>query len=336
MKVGDNIKVSLTRAQSYLRCPYQHYLRYFEGLRLKRPVRPLYFGGDFHTLLEFRRDKDALRQAKQDITDTYYEIPPQWQGDLGENYPKDLFNIFSDYTKVYKDAPLPQITEEPFEILIGKYKGEPIEFVGVIDELYLRKRHGEKYIKIGEHKTFSRKPNADTLVMNTQKCLYAKATQITRGILPQAVIWDYISSKPASEPIWLEKSGRFSTAKSASITPYSWRRACKERGITDKEILRQGAQYKGNIPNFFFRREMELIPSMVESVWEGFVHTSKLIVKESHKNTTKNFTKDCAFCNFRDICHAECTGGDVAYLIEKNYEVREHKQDKAEETSEDL
>lgn len=335
MEVGDSIKISYSRVQSYLRCPYQHYLRYFEGLRLRRPVRPLYFGSDFHKLLELRGDKEALKQAKKDITDTYYEIPPQWQGDLGANYTQDLFNIFSDYTKVYKDAPVPQITEEPFEILIGTCKGEPIEFVGVIDELYLRKRHGQKYIKIGEHKTFSRKPNADTLIMNTQKCIYAKATQITRGILPQAVIWDYISSKPATEPIWLEKSGRFSNAKNASITPYSWRRACKERGITDKEILGEGAQYKGNIPNFFFRREMELIPEMVDTVWEGFEHTCKLIVRDSHKNTTKNFTKDCAYCNYRDICYTECTGGDLSYLIEKNYERKKHNGKEAEETVED-
>lgn len=328
-----NIKISYSRVQSYLRCPYQHYLRYYEHLRLNRPVKPLYFGSDFHKLLELRGDKKALKQAKKDITDKYYEIPAQWQGDLGEDYVENLFNIFSDYTKVYEGAPLPQKTEEPFEIPIGKYKGEPVEFIGVIDELYLRKKNGKKYIKIGEHKTFSRKPNADTLIMNTQKCLYAKATQITRGILPQAVIWDYISSKPASSPIWLEKSQRFSTsAKNSYITPYSWVRACKERGILDEQILQEGEKFRGNIPNFYFRREMELIPAMVEQVWEDFIYTCKGIAKEGHKNTTKNFTKDCAFCNYRDICYTQCTGGDLNYLIDKNYTRKEY----TEETSDKI
>lgn len=330
-----NINISYSRVQSYLRCPYQHYLRYYEHLKLNKPVRPLYFGSDFHKLLELRGDKKALNEAKKDITDKYYEVPPQWQGDLGANYVEDLFNIFDDYVDIYRDAPQPQKTEEPFEIPIGKYKGESVNFIGIIDELYLRKHNGVKYIKIGEHKTFGRKPQADVLVMNTQKCLYAKATQIIRGILPQAVIWDYISSKPASSPIWLDKSKRFSTAKSTSITPYSWKRACIEHGIDDPSLIAQGDMYKGNIPNFYFRREMELVPQMVEQVWEGFVHTCKNIVKDGHRNTTKNFTKDCSFCNYRDICYTECTGGDLDYLIEKNYQRSEHKPVEDEDKVED-
>ena len=37
----------------------------------KKPERPLYFGTDFHKLLELRNDPDALREAKEQIKDTY-------------------------------------------------------------------------------------------------------------------------------------------------------------------------------------------------------------------------------------------------------------------------
>jgi hypothetical protein len=224
---------------------------------------------------------------------------------------------------VYKGTPLPTITEHPFDITMGNYKGEPVIFTGVIDELYEHESKKEYFTHIGEHKTFSMKPNMNTLVMNTQKCLYAKAVQKIYGILPPAVIWDYIKSTPAKQPIWLEKSHRFSSSKSQDITPYSWMRACNERGICDEEVISKGELYKDNIANFFFRVPMDMQEEMVDNVWDGFVYTSKQIVKQGHKNTTKNMTKDCAWCSFQPICHAEMTGGDVAYTIKKDYQEKE-------------
>lgn len=167
--------ISYSRIFSYLSCPYQHYLRYYRKLNKKKPERPLYFGTDFHKLLELRNDPKKLRLAKTQITDSYYEMPGSWQSDLGENYVEDLFTIFSDYQSIYADTPQPQVTEKDFAIEVCKYRDEPIVFVGKIDELYLQKRKGVKTVKIGEHKTFSVKPSMDVLVMNPQKCLYAKA-----------------------------------------------------------------------------------------------------------------------------------------------------------------
>lgn len=308
--------------QSYLGCPYSHYLRYVRRLSKKRPERPLYFGTDFHKLLELRNDPKALKTARAEIMDSYYEMPASWQSDLGENYVEDLFSIFKDYQTVYADARQPQITEQDFEIEVGKCKDEPIVFVGKIDELYLLKRKGTKMIKIGEHKTFTNKPGMDILVMNPQKCLYAKAVEFLRGILPDKVIWDYIKSTPASEPIWLEKSGRFSEASSTKITPMSWERACRSRGIKDAEVIAKGERYAPNIAEFFFRAELDIDPRMVEKVWEGYMFTAKQIIRFGAKNTTQNITKNCSWCSYRDICHAELTGGDPEYVIKRDYEER--------------
>lgn len=304
-------------------CPYGHYLSYEIGVKQKKPVRPLYFGTDFHRLLELRTDKKALTEAKTEIEDTYYNLPPQWQGELGESYLEDLFTIFDDYCDIYKEAPLPNITEKEFEIPMFEYRGEPYVFKGKIDELYKRKSRstGEKYLKVGEHKTFTRRPDNNTLVMNTQKSLYAKAVQFLYGKLPKTVIWDYIHSKPAPQPIWLEKSKRFSSAKNQQITPYSWMRACKEHDITDESILSKAEEFRGNVPAFFFRIEQEYDPLMVETVWEGFVFQARLIAKHGHKNKTKNMSRNCSFCGYRDICYAQLTNGDMTHLMERNYTI---------------
>ena len=308
---------------SYLHCPYQHYLRYVKRLEKRKPERPLYFGTDFHKLLELRNDKEALKGAKQNIKDTFYDLPASWQGDLGENYVDDLFCIFRDYMKVYKGVRQPQVTEQEFKLDVGKYRGEPIMFVGKIDELYLLKHSGVKSIIVGEHKTFTNKPNMDVLVMNPQKCLYAKAAYFLKGILPDKVKWDYIKSTPASEPIWLEKSGRLSEAASTKITPMSWERACKSHGITDPDIIQKGQRYKGNITEFFFQVELDIDPAMVDKIWEGYMYTSKQIIRYGDKNTTHNVTRDCSWCTYRDICYAEMTGGDVEYAIARDFQEKE-------------
>jgi hypothetical protein len=320
------IKISYSRESSYLRCPYQHYLGYIRRLSQKKPVRPLCFGGDFHKLLEKRGSPEELAVAKKAIDESYYALKPEWQADLGEDYPQDLDLIFGDYQKVYTNELKPDVNEQVFNIMIGKFRGEPVIFTGKIDELYFN-YDGTGKIVIGEHKTFSRKPDLEALVMNTQKCLYAKAVQLLHKVRPDRLLWDYIKSAPSEQPIWLDKSQRFSNAKSDKITPFSWARACEARGITDPAILAQGESYKDNISNFFFRYPLDLVPEMVDNIFDGFKYTCRLIVKHGNRNRTKNMTRDCGWCGFHDICHAELTGGNVDYVIEKDYTTRPVQED---------
>lgn len=308
--------ISYSRFSLYLRCCYAHYLRYIEKLSGKAPARPLHFGSDFHKLLEVRNSKKRVKQEWQRMKDEFYSMPSSWQAELGENYPDDIKTIFTDYMAFWKGTPLPVETEHDFKLTVGSENGEDIVFVGVIDEIYNEGTH----ITIGEHKTFSTPPNMNTLVMNTQKALYAKATEIIGGSLPAKIRWDYIKSSPAKYPIWLEKSGRFSNAASKDITPKSWLRACKERGITDPDILKQGEAYSGNESNFFFRVEQDIYPEMVEDVFNGFIYTCRDIINRGNENKVKNITRDCSWCEYRDICMAEMSGGDREYVISEKFE----------------
>ena len=296
------MNISYSRVSSYLSCPYQHYLRYIECLSSNKPSRPLSFGSDFHKLLELRNRPEELAKAKQDITRAYYDLKPQFQEELGEDYIWDLSNIFNDYLETYKGCPQPHVTEREFRIPMGNYQGETVYFKGFIDELYLyrSKSTGKKTIKIGEHKTFTRKPDQALLVMNTQKCLYAKAC---------------------------EKTQRFSSYKSNKITPYSWRRACAKKGIKDEAIIAEGDKYACNIPEFFFKCEIDFIPDMVEDIWEGFKFTAKQIAKFGHKNKAKHVSPNCSWCSYQPICYAELTGGNREYTISKEFEHYERKED---------
>ncbi len=309
------MNISYSRFSTYLRCPYAHFLRYVEKITSTAPARPLHFGSDFHKLLEVRKDKSKVKEEWKHMRDEFYEMPASWQSELGENYPEDLKVIFNDYMTQWKGTPMPTATEQSFNLPIGSENGETIAFVGVIDEMYVV----DKTIEIGEHKTFNAMPNMNTLVMNSQKSLYCKATEMIWGKLPTKVRWDYIKSTPAKYPVWLEKSKRFSTAASKDITPRSWARACKEKGIEDPEILKQGEAYKDNVSNFFFRVEQDVFPEMVEDVFNGFLYTCRDIINRGRENKTKNLTRDCSWCEYRDICHAEMSGGDREYVIAEKF-----------------
>jgi len=308
-------KVSNSRVGSYLSCPCKHYFGYVMGLRSKKPARPLSFGGDFHKLLEHRSDKAALKEAVSTIRTTYNKAPLSTQTELGETYLDDLKVVFQDYQKVYKNAQLPVETEHEFLVPMGEFKGKPIYFHGIIDEIY-------DGLLLGEHKTFNQRPDMSILAMNMQVCLYAKAWEIETGEKLQRVRWDYIKSVQAKYPIWLEKSSRFSEAANEGITQYSWERACKARGITLGEIIHKGTNYAQNISNFFFRCDMDIVPNMVDTVWDDFTATVMDLFTRGDTNKVKNISKDCSWCGYRPICYAEFTGADTAYIIKKDYEVK--------------
>lgn len=311
------ITVSYSKVSTYRGCPQSHAWKYGMGLNPKQVSRPLNFGSDFHKLLEHRTSSTKLAEVMKEIEDKYYDLTPQQQMDLGEDYVEELFQIFEDYQKRWSKAELPQVTEHEFYLPLGKYKGEEVMFHGIIDELYFDE-DGVVAV-IGEHKTFSTKPDMSVLAMNQQVCLYAKAVEQEFGVMPTRVRWDYIKSSPSKEPIWLDKSQRFSEAANSNITPYSWLRACKKRRITDKAVLSKAKLYEPNIDNFFFRCEMEIYPQMVESIYADFKTTVKEMLAKGGNNTTKHVSKSCSWCEYQPLCYGQFTGADLDYIIEKDY-----------------
>lgn len=322
--------ISYSRVSTYSGCPQEHYFSYVKRLEPNRISRPLSFGTDFHRLLE-HRSKDNIVSIFEEIKDAYYNLPSQFQTDLGDDYVDDLREVFEDYMEVWKDEQLPLDTEHEFKIPMFKYKGQVVYFHGIIDEVY-GDENGEPLF-IGDHKTFNQRPDLAILTMNQQACLYAKAFQIKYGKYPTKFRWDYIKSKPAQYPVWLEKSGRFSEASSSSITPFSWLRACKEHGIEDEAILAKAQNYSQNIDSFFFRYDVDMSPEMIENVWEDFLAISKEIVLKGETNKRKVVTRDCTWCDFRPLCFAQFTGADLEYIISKDFRLRPEKE--AEENGTD-
>lgn len=313
------ITVSYSKVSTYRSCPQSYHWGYVLGLEPKSLSRPLNFGSDFHKLLECRTDPKKLKKAIQSIKDKYDDLTAKQQEDLGDEYIEGLLQVFDDYQQKWAGTELPSVTEHEFYLPMGKYKGEDVMFHGIIDELYFDKTTGEVYA-IGEHKTFTNKPDMSILAMNQQVCLYAKAVEQEFGVMPTKVRWDYIKSQPAKEPIWLDKSQRFSEAANSQITPFSWYRACKRRNIEDDAIISKANLYEANLDNFFFRCELEIYPDMVESIYRDFKTTVKEIVSKGENNVTKHVSRDCSWCDYQPLCYGQFTGADLDYIIDKDFE----------------
>lgn len=317
----DTFKVSYTKVNKYLTCPYAYYLVYERKLKPRSVSTALIFGADMHTLLQHRGEpKEKIKVVIDELSIVYNNQPEEVKSTLGENYIDDLKEIFSDYLKVWKKEAVPDFTEYEFNIDLGETSdGRKIVFNGFIDGLYLDKEKDSSKTIIEEHKTFSVKPDNSTLLMSIQKHLYAKAMEELTGYFPQGILWDYIKSSPAKEPAML-KSGKFSTAKTTSVTPYSWKRACKKAGITDKAYIKEGANsYKENISNFYFRVYEPYNPSMVNKIFEEFKNTVFEIVENEGKLKRKHCSRNCSWCDMLPICKSEFLGEDSEKVIDELY-----------------
>lgn len=324
----DIIKVSYSRVSTYLRCPYSHYLRYIRKIAPKVSTRSLQFGKDMHTLMEHRgSSKEEIKQVFKELSIVYDNQPDWFKKELGKDYIHDLKVIFQDYRRRYKKADIPNATEVEFEIELGEsLDGEKIIFNGFIDGLYFDESgKANEYTVIEEHKTFAQKPDAFTLLSSMQKYLYAKAVEEITGYMPAGILWDYIKNTPASEPKVL-KSGKLSEAKSATVTPYSWRRACKKAGLTDKEYIHRGVElYEKNVDNFFFREYQSFNVDIVNQIYKDFKDVVSDIVNKGFTNKIKHCTKDCSWCDMKPICMAEFNGTDPEQVIAKEFTERVKK-----------
>lgn len=321
--MNNILHVSYSEVEAYQRCPEGHFRGYVQRLKPKAPIKPLHFGTDFHALLQNRGDKKKLKESISEIREKFNDN----RDALGDDYYDNIRSIFQDYSKQWKGETLPDETEHRFQIPIGKYNGEVVTFVGVIDEVYGLE-------KIGEHKTFSRDPSMISLHLAVQPALYAKARELETGKLPEIVQWDHIKSTPASAPPWLEKSQRFSAAKNSRITEWSYIRACMERGITPDPIMIE--EYRYNNSSFFFRTPIEVNRTHVDRVFKGFVETVKQVVSKGPNDRRHFFGRDCSWCKFQPLCYAEYSGLDVDKLIESDFIQKErHEYDREEDQGSD-
>jgi sulfatase maturation enzyme AslB (radical SAM superfamily) len=72
---------------------------------------------------------------------------------------------------------------------------------------------------------------------------------------------------------------------------------------------------------------MEIYPEMVNAIYNDFKTTVKELVSKGSTNATKHVSRDCSWCEYQPLCYGQFTGADLDYIIEKDYTVKENKND---------
>ena len=321
------MNVSHSKLSTFKQCPYKHYLKYVERLEPISIVKPLYKGSGIHSLLEMRAKNfiDPLQPTWEQYLDTtlqkaYEELSSSDKDSIGD-FIEDARKIMRQYDWCYSSENLTYLEIEKWiEIPLIKSKGEPVILVGKVDSIVVI--NGDQYIL--EHKTYSKNPmSLQDAWVNIQTSIYAYALNKFYGYNIKGVLWDMVRSSPYEEPNILQ-SGRYGK-QSSKVTLLSF------KDDPGQDII---DQVKENHLNFLSRFITPIIPSAVEA----FMKDSKVIAKMMKKQGDniirfKNLTRDCSWCNFKDICQTELTGGDVSYIKELLFRV---KKDKIEEATEEV
>lgn len=283
---------SFSKVNSYITCPYQHYLRYTEKWYPKQKSRALAVGSAIHECCEAYR-KNKLDEFDFNVTD---EIDlKQWL-----EYYKKYSRVANEYEFVF--------IEKTF-----KCKG----FIGIIDGLVKSKRTGKLWIY--EMKTFSKMPNEFDRVFRPQPYVYYQQLK-NKGIEVEGVVWEYVKSDLPQEPNLL-KNGTLSKAVNNNVIPETIISACEKNGLNIEDYQDLIEQSKNNIMNFFDVKERYITSEVAEKMFNEFNS-----VRVNGKNKKKHMNSlTCKMCSYKDVCLAELTGADEQFILEENFERKKRK-----------
>lgn len=281
---------SFSRVNSYITCPYQHYLRYVEKWFPKKKTRALDVGSAIHECCEY------FRKGKIDEFD--FNIIDEFDLKVWLEYYKKYSRILTDYEFIYIEK-------------VYKCKG----FIGIIDGLVKNKRTGKLWIY--EMKTFSQMPSEFDRIFRPQPYIYYQQLK-NKGINVEGVVWEYIRSDLPKQPTIL-KNGTLSKSLNNNIIPDTIVQVCKLNDLNINDYNDLIEQSKINIQNFFDVKERYITPEVAEKIFNEFNS-----IRLNKKNNKKHMnTLTCKMCPYKDVCLAELTGADSLYILEENYEKKQ-------------
>lgn len=280
---------SFSKVNSYITCPYQHYLRYTEKWYPKQKSRALEVGSAIHECCE------AYRKNKLDKFD--FNITNEIDLKLWLEYYKKYSTISKDYEFIF--------IEKTFKCK---------SFIGIIDGLVKNKRTGKLWIY--EMKTFSKMPTEFDRLFRAQPYVYYQQLK-NKGIEVEGVVWEYVKSDLPQEPNLL-KNGTLSKAINNNIIPETIISACNKNGLNVADYQDLIEQSKNNIMNFFDVKERYITPEVAEKMFNEFNS-----IRCDGKNKKKHMNSlTCKMCSYKDVCLAELTNVDAEYILEENFERR--------------
>ena len=291
---------STSQISCYRGCKREWSYKYQERLKPRAVTRSLYMGSTLHKLLEIRANGLSWQEyLEQEVKPTYDKMSSADQESLGLDFIECCYNIMKQYDWMWGNENIKYLaTEVKIDL---KIKGRK-RFLGFVDAIV--EVDGDQYIM--EHKSFkTTKMSMDQTWINQQTCLYAKALN-SMGYNIKGVLWDMIKTASYKPPRIL-KDGSFGK-QYGDQTIMSF----LDVGLNIEDIPKAVYEdIKDNHLNFLDRYYTPIFPAVVDAVWNDFVETVNEICK--NKSQARTLGKDCDWCEYKELCKTELTGGDVEY-----------------------
>lgn len=319
-------EVSHSKAKLARRCTKAYEYRYIRKLRKKLRSRALIVGTLVHECLEmYFRDGHYMPAITNWKQGEFKKMFAEEQA-LHKDVIPLARQLIRGYIKNWQSAGLEMVwVEKEFRVQIGTAPdGTPIFLVGKIDGLA---RDHRKLRWLVEHKTCKRMPGEEVRIFDAQVLLYAGMLPLIDEEEVNGVIWDYLRTKLPTKPGLLAKGG-LSQAKNIDTTREVYEAEIKRHGYDPRGYVDILEALDGKRDQFYRQIKLPLRREMGETLVSELVTTSTQLIHIERDHAagndpfTRNLTRDCSWCDYSSLCHAELRGEDTEYLLKHDYEVR--------------
>ena len=323
-------EVSHSKIKLARRCLKAYEYRYLRKLQKRVKSRPLIVGTLVHSCLEmFFRDGHYLPAITEWKKGEFTKMFKEEQALHADVIPLAK-QLIRGYIKNWEHTGLTMVwVEKDFRVEVAP----GIFLVGKIDG---KARENKRITWLVEHKTCKNMPGEEVRIFDTQVLLYNAALHLIGEEPTNGVIWDYLRTKLPTRPKLLAKGDALSVAKNIDTT----------REVFEREIRRHGFNVAGYADilealdskrdQFYRQIKLPMNKGMGQVILDEVVMTARLMQALEamyHSGTncmSRNLTRDCSWCDFSSLCHAELRGEDTSFLMKHDYIVRVKHGDQKE------
>lgn len=329
------MKVSFSRWKTLTRCELMYYYKYELSIRRKLRAISLSRGSLIHKCLElyYQEGYKAIPKAFAEFNQSLNKLFDEERA-LYKDLPQEVARIMRGYHAYWQDHKNLKILRDKQGPFVEREIVIPV--VGEISTKVVIDLVAEDHVGLWviDHKSCKNLPQDDFRITDVQSTLYYWVLR-ELGYKPAGVMWNYIRTKPPTEPVFLKKSGRLSKAK-IDTDKATYLEAIKRYGLdpADYQDILSSLTYK----SFFTRIRLPKPIPMVKQVLTELVLVGKKMQKLQGKpkaHFVRSLQRSCDWdCEYRPLCISELLGHDTQYMIEAHYERREDDGEEIEEEGE--
>ncbi|QBQ72963.1 PD-(D/E)XK nuclease [Serratia phage Serbin] len=313
-------KISHSKAKVGRRCQKAYYYKYILKLKKKTKSRPLMIGSLVHESIEsYIKTGFYMHKFKEFREETFRRLNVEEQA-----LNADIFDLCKSLVRgwILRWNSLGwemEWVEKEFEVEIAP----GVLLIGKIDGR-AKDREGRSWLY--EHKTCKRMPDELVRMYDVQTPLYISVLPEIKEPPVVGVLWDYIRTKMPAKPELL-KSGGLSMRKSIDTLPEIYAREVKRHGYNLSGYSDIIDSLKLNEENFYRRIQYPVSKPQALNLREELMITVRYLQDLEEKGEyCRNLTRDCGWCDFKDLCYAELRGDDTEFLMKYDFEVKDDKE----------